>query len=134
MIPRELFLSVFAFQSMLAMTASERDFWDKTAERWGIAFFSLVILFFLARWTAKREDSVRKERDRREDAINKERLALLQRNNELQEQQLEASRKHAAELKQIIKDGNKHSADVGVELKNLARRVRCPGAPPPQES
>lgn len=124
---KEFLFPAAAFTGLAAMQQESATFWERIAEKWGIGFVGLVLLYFLARWTAAREAKALAERDRREDAINKERLALLQRNNELQEQNIIDSRKHSTELKQIIKDGNRAQADVGVELKNLARRVRCPG-------
>jgi Skp family chaperone for outer membrane proteins len=115
-----------AFTSLAVLQQETASFWERVAEKWGIGFVGMALLFFLAKWTAKREAAALLERDHREDAINKERLDLLKRNNELQEQHLAASQKHSTELKNIIKDGNKYQADVGVELKNLARRVNCP--------
>lgn len=123
-----------AFTSLAAVQQDAASFWERIAEKWGIGFVGLLLLYFLAKWTANREAKALAERDKREDAINKERLDLLKRNNELQEQHLAATQKHSTELKNIIKDGNKYQADVGIELKNLARRVRCPGTFPPNES
>lgn len=124
---KDLILPAFAIQSIpIALTATEYSFWDRMAERWGIGLVGLVLLFFLARWTSKREAKTLAERDKREDALNKERLKALERNNELLEAQIAQQAKHSAELKQVIKDGNKYQADVGIELKNIARRVNCP--------
>lgn len=131
---KEFLFPAAAFTGLAAIQQDAASFWERVAEKWGIGFVGLILLYFLARWTANREAKALLERTQREDAINKERLDLLKRNNELQEQHLEASRKHSTELKQIIRDGNKHQADVGVELKNLARRVRCPGTLPPPEA
>lgn len=115
-----------AFSSLAIMPPTDASFWERVAEKWGIGFVGMALLFFLAKWTAKREAKALLDRETRENAMNAERLDLLKRNNELQEQHLAASQKHSTELKQIIRDGNKYQADVGVELKNIARRVNCP--------
>ncbi len=115
-----------AFTSFATIQGADAPFWERIAEKWGIGFVGLLLLYFLAKWTAKREATALLEREKRENTMNAERLAALNRNNELQEQHLAASQKHSIELKNIIKDGNKYQADVGVELKNLARRVNCP--------
>lgn len=128
------FLAPFAVSLpfIAAVTQEELTFWERIAEKWGIGFIGLGLFAALAYWTAKRENALQATRDKRDADAQAERLALLTRNNELQEQAIEAQRKHANELKQIIRDGNKYQEDVGRELKNLARRVRCPGTTPPQ--
>jgi len=130
---KEFFFPAAAFTSFAAIGPDSAALWERVVERWGIGAVGLVLLYFLAKWTAKRDAASLAERQRREDALNKERLNLLKRNNELQESQLAAQAKHAQTLERIVKDGNKHQADVAIELKNIARRVRCPGTTPLQD-
>lgn len=131
---RELILPLATICPFIAaVSTDDLSFWERIAEKWGIGFIGLALFVLLARWTAKREDTLQAQRDAREAAGQAERVALLQRNNQLQELAIEAQAKHSTDLKQIIRDGNKHQADVGVELKNLARRVRCPGSIHPTE-
>lgn len=119
--------------SLLAVTMEDAPFWEPIAEKWGIGFVGLALFVALAYWTTKREDKLQDARDKREAESLAERLALLTKNNELGEKMIQQHKDHSLRLEQIIKDGNKAQADVGVELKNLARRVRCPGTNPPTE-
>lgn len=124
---KEFLFPLVAIQALpLGMTETQYNFWDRMAERWGIGLVGLVLLFFLARWTSAREAKALVEQRNREDAMNAERLAALERGNQLQEQAIAAQAKHSQEMKQIIRDGNKYQSDVGIELKNIARRVNCP--------
>jgi Mg2+/citrate symporter len=114
-----------------AVSIEDISLWERLIEKWGIVF---TLFIALAWWTTKRETDLQNKRDIREADNQEERLNLLKRNNELQEQQLEQHKKHSEDLKRIIRDGNKYQADVGIELKNLARRIRCPGSILPPES
>lgn len=127
---KDLILPLFAVQIPLAMAESEYSFWDRMAERWGIGLVGLVLVFFLARWSADREAKASKARDDREAASNAERLALLSRNNELQEQQIAAQAKHAQKLEQLTKDGNKAQADNAEVIRNLIRKMKRPCVAP----
>lgn len=120
--------------SLLAVTMEDAPFWERIAEKWGIGFVGLALFIGLAYWTTKREERLQEARDKRDAESHAERAELLKKNNELGERMIQQHKDHSLRLEQIIKDGNRAQADVGVELKNLARRVRCPGSnPPPTE-
>lgn len=130
---KDFILPMIPLSSLLAVTMEDAPFWERIAEKWGIGFVGLALFVALAYWTTKREDKLQDARDKREAESLAERLALLTKNNELGEKMIQQHKDHSLRLEQIIKDGNKAQADVGVELKNLARRVRCPGTNPPTE-
>jgi hypothetical protein len=130
---KDFILPMIPLSSLLAVTMDDAPFWERIAEKWGIGFVGLALFCALAYWTSKREDNLQAARDKRDTEALAERMALLTKNNELGEKMIQQHKDHSVRLEQIIKDGNKAQADVGVELKNLARRVRCPGTNPPSE-
>lgn len=114
---------------MAALTMDNATFWERVAEKWGIGFIGLGLFLALSWWTVKREDAAADARSKRESAVDAERLAMQTEIRDLHREHLEQSRRHAAKLEQIIKDGNKAQSDLGIELKNLARRVKCVAPP-----
>jgi hypothetical protein len=130
---KDFILPMIPLSGLLAVTMEDAPFWERIAEKWGIGFVGLALFCALAFWTSKREDRLQAARDKRDVDAQAERLALLTKNNELGEKMIQQHKDHSLRLEQIIKDGNKAQTDVGVELKNLARRVRCPGTLPPSE-
>lgn len=117
-----------------------RDWNERMLDKWGIAFVGLAFTVCLASWLARREnkaevrrqireDAAEQERAKRDTIANDERLAMQTEIRDLNQRQLDQQNGHAKKLEHIIKDGNKAQADVGVELKNIARKIRCPGQP-----
>jgi hypothetical protein len=130
---KDFILPLIPISSLMAVSMNDAPFWERIAEKWGIGFVGLALFVALAYWTTKREDKMQSVRDKREDESQNERLTLLGKNNDLAEKLIQQHKDHSLRLEQIIKDGNKAQADVGVELKNLARRIRCPGGSHPPE-
>ena len=111
----------------MAVSMQDGPFWESVAEKWGIGLVGLGLFIALAFWTTKREEKIQKARESREDASQAERTELMRHNIALGEKLIQQHRDHSDRLEQIIKDGNKAQADIGIELKNLSRCVRCPG-------
>lgn len=130
---KDFILPMIPLSGLLAVTMEDAPFWERIAEKWGIGFVGLGLFCALAYWTTKRETRLQDARDKRDAEALAERLTLLTKNNELGEKMIQQHKDHSLRLEQIIKDGNRAQADVGIELKNLARRVRCPGTLPPSE-
>lgn len=121
---KDLIFPLFAVQT-LAIAQDSLSTWERLAEKWGIGLVGLVLLYLLARWTARREENAAKERERRAAASDAERAALMTRNNELQEQQLAAQAQHARKLEMLVKDGNARADDHAAALRMLVRKMRC---------
>lgn len=88
------------------VTTEDLTFYERLADRWGIALVTLVALFFLAKWAAKREAAIEAARALKDAQDHSERVALAQANNELTaklvlltEQQIQVQRETIAELK-----------------------------------
>ena len=127
---KDILLPFIPLSGLLADASPDATFWERIAEKWGIGFVGLALFVVLARFTMKRDDEREKKRDERDELEKAEKVALAKENNRLQQELLDQHRNHSRRLEALIKDGNKHQADVGQELKNLARRVRCPGTTP----
>ena len=123
---RDFVLAMIPISSMMAISANDAPFWERIAEKWGIGFIGLGLFLLLANWTVKREDKLQQIRDAREEESQRERINLLSKNNELAEKLITQHKDHSVRLEQIIKDGNKAQEDVGRELKNITRKIRCP--------
>ena len=110
-------LPPFAFLSPLvaALSQDELSFWERVAEKWGIAAISLALFCALAFWTGKREAALQKKRDEKDAQDHEERVKLAQLNNELTRQ-----------LVQLTERQIKVQEDTVAELK----RRYCRGVPP----
>jgi flagellar biosynthesis/type III secretory pathway M-ring protein FliF/YscJ len=124
---RELVLTSIPISSFFIAGLGNAEYWERIAEKWGIGFIGLALFIALAFWTVKREERLLKAREKREDSLQEERSIMMKKNNELVEQLVKQHKDHSVRLEQIIADGNRNQADVGRELKNLARKIRCPG-------
>lgn len=146
---KEFLLPFFGFQFYVAATVEANNpLWERLLEKWGIGFIGIGLLYFLAQWTAKRDEEFRKkqsereeevresliavdrERSEREIASSAERAGLLARNNELQEQQLKTMSEHATRLEQLTKDGTKAVNDTGASMRMLVRKMQRPCVAP----
>lgn len=146
---KESLFPFFGLQFYVASTVGvDNPLWERLLEKWGIGFVGILLLYFLARWTAKREDEFREKRDQREEEARKaliefnrerterevsacsERRVLLARNNELQEQQLQTMSDHASRLEQLTKDGTKAVNDTGASMRMLVRKMQRPCVAP----
>jgi Flp pilus assembly protein TadB len=128
----------FATVMGIITNTESRDWNERMLDKWGIAFVGLAFTVCLASWLARREtkaearrqvreDKLEETRQEREEAASAERLAMQTEIRDLNRQQLEQAAAHAKKLEQLTRDGNKAQADVGMELKNIARKIRCPG-------
>lgn len=111
---------------MLAQIPADHGFWERIFERWGIAAVSLALLWFLAKWTAKREDKAQEKRDKQDEAWQAERVSLLSRNNELLERQITQANEHSHQLKTLIKETNKQTADHAAAVRMMTLKFRRP--------
>lgn len=130
---RELILPFALLPAILPANVDEAETWWTVAQRNGVGFVFFVLFLGLTALSIRREKKAEANRAKREVESNAERLALQTQIRDLNEKQLKQADAHSTRLLNIIKDGNKAAADVGVELKNLARRVRCPGSIHPTE-
>ena len=131
---KDLLLPLAILPSIMPANAGEAETWWTIAQRNGVGFVFFVLFLALTAISVRREKVAEQDRVKRENDANAERLALQTEIRDLNKQQLDQAAGHSSRLEKIIKDGNKAQADVGIEMKNLARRVRCPGAPIPPAS
>jgi thiamine biosynthesis lipoprotein ApbE len=135
---RELILPFAILPAILPANVNEAETWWTVAQRNGVGFVFFVLFLALTALSVRREKKAETERKareiaseiaraKREDKSNAERLAMQSEIRDLNEKQLAQAVKHSTRLENVIKEGNKAAADVAVEMKNLARRVRCPG-------
>lgn len=128
----------------LSVPREDYDFWEKQADKWGIALVSLVFFTVLAyiSWKAqqKREEALcnaaialqKKEDDRearaiiREDASQAERVGLLKENNGFQLKLVEMNGVQT----QAIKDQTRANENLARSMKDMIRKVNCPKALP----
>lgn len=128
----------------LSVPREDYDFWEKQADKWGIAFVSLVFFTVLAyiSWKAqqKREKALctaaialqKKEDDReerailREDSAQAERVGLLKENNGFQLKLVEMN----CVQTQAIKDQTRANENLARSVKAMIRKVNCPKALP----
>lgn len=128
---REFALSFAVLPSVLGqlpVKSDEVESWWEKANKHGVGFVFFVLFLALMYISYRRETKAEEARTKREELANAERLALQTEIRDLNQRQLDQSDRHANALKRVILDGNKAQADVGVELKNLARKVNCPRA------
>lgn len=130
---RELTLPLILLPTILPTDAGQAETWWTIAQRNGVGFVFFVLFLALTALSIRREKRAELKRAELELEANAERLAMQTEIRDLNKKQLAQQISHSNRLEQIIKDGNKAQADVGVELKNLARRVRCPGTNPPND-
>jgi hypothetical protein len=128
---RDILLPLFGLQWLFASTMTDlAPLWERLLEKWGIAFIGIALLAYLARWTAKREELARKERDKREAESAAERITLLQRNNQLQEESMKAQREHSLRLENLTKEVTKAVNDSGSGMRMLMRKMQRPCVAP----
>lgn len=108
------------------ITHEDLSFWERMLEKWGIGLVGLALVYFLAKWAAKREDRVQSDRDKRDDVNQAERVALLARNNELQVQLLNAINLHAKKAEDLTKEATKAANDNAAALRMLVRKMKRP--------
>lgn len=126
---KDLIVPLALLPTIMPTNAGEAETWWTVAQRNGVGFVFFMLFIALTALSMRREKKAEKERVEREAKANAEEVALRTEIRDLSKSQLEQADKHAKRLETIIKDGNKAAADVAIEMKNLARRVRCPGAP-----
>lgn len=145
---KEFIFPFFGLQFYVAAISETNPLWERLLEKWGIGFIGIALLYFLAKWTGRREEAnqktqnaredevrnalikVDKERAERELASSQERAGLLARNNELQEEQIRNMAAHAVRLEQLTKDGTKAVTDTGAAMRMLIRKMQRPCVAP----
>lgn len=88
------------------VSSNDLSLYERSMDRWGIALVSLVLLFLLAKWTAKREEKLEAARVAKDTQDHAERVKLAEANNELTaklvlltEKQIQVQQETIAELK-----------------------------------
>ena len=123
---KDLLPATWFTTGLLAQIPADHGFWERIFERWGIAAVSLALLWFLAKWTTKREDKVQEKQDKRDEIWQAERISLLSRNNELLERHITQANDHAKQLKDLIKDSNKVQSDHASAVRMMTLKFRRP--------
>lgn len=136
------------FYGLLAQLNQDLSFWERTAERWGIALVGFIGIWFLARYMVKREEVLQEERDKRDTENTAARNRLLEENNRLikesnrltnhyAEQQTVAAKEYASELKRLVESSEATTRENIYSLRVLAANIHCQSDPktatlPPQ--
>lgn len=124
LVPLALIPSVFI--SSLPVDMAQADSWWQTAQKNGVGFVFFLLFLGITFATYNREKKAEAARVLRDNSANGERLAMQTEIRDLNKQQLDSAKDHSKNLERLIKDGNKAQADIGAEMKNLARKVNCP--------
>ncbi len=112
----------------LAADVHDAEGWWQLVQKNGVGFIFFILFVILTGFSVRREKASEEARAKRENEANADRLAMQTEIRDLNKKQFDQQVSHSTRLEQIIKDGNKAQADVGVELKNLARRMKCAGS------
>lgn len=123
-IPFALIPTVFA--TSLPVDINEASSWWEKAQKEGVGFVFFMLFLVITFMTYYREKKAEAARVLRDNSANGERLAMQTEIRDLNKQQLDSAKDHSKNLERLIKDGNKSQADIGAEMKNLARKVNCP--------
>lgn len=145
---KDFIFPFFGFQFYVAAVSETNPLWERLLEKWGIGFIGIALLYFLARWTNKREEANQKKQNTREDEVrnslikvdkeraerelasSQERAGLLARNNELQEEQIRNMAAHATRSEQLARDSIKAVNDTGAAMRMLVRKMQRPCVAP----
>lgn len=130
---KDLIAPLALLPTIMPANVGEAETWWTIAQRNGVGFVFFILFLALTALSVRREKKAERERTKREIEDKAEQRAMRTEIRDLTKKQLAQAATHATRLENIIKDGNKAAADVAIEMKNLARRVRCPGSTHPIE-